>query len=464
MSKGRLLVVDDEVNVRRSMEMIHEGAGYEVHCVETGEAALDFLTACSEAARPDLVYLDIQMPGIDGLETLGRIRERWPGQAVVMISGHANVEGAVAAMKAGALDFLEKGFSKARLLASTEAALERGELRREVAALRDRVEGAGEILGRSEAMQALREQIARVAPTPARVLITGESGTGKELVARAIHRSSLRARAPYLRLNCAAVPEELIESELFGAVRGAYTGAVETREGKFGAANGGTLFLDEIGDMSTRVQTKLLRALQEGEIEKVGSHEVEKVDVRVLSATNKNLDEEVAAGRFREDLFYRLAVVPLHLPPLRARKDDIPLLASHFAARYAEENSLPARELEPPVLARLARHDWPGNIRELRNVVERVLIMGPGELPAALGEGRPAPGGGLPKGEAELLALIAERLLGRPLKEVRIGVEKALVSAALARHGGNVTRAAGDLGLERTNLHKKIKQLGMEEG
>jgi DNA-binding NtrC family response regulator len=462
MSKGRLLVVDDEVNVRRSMEMIHEGAGYEVHCVETGEAALDFLAACSEAARPDLVYLDIQMPGIDGLETLGRIRERWPGQAVVMISGHANVEGAVAAMKAGALDFLEKGFSKARLLATTAAALERGELRREVAALRDRVEGAGEILGRSEAMQALREQIARVAPTPARVLITGESGTGKELVARAVHRASLRARAPYLRLNCAAVPEELIESELFGAVKGAYTGAVETREGKFGAANGGTLFLDEIGDMSLRVQTKLLRALQEGEIEKVGSHEVEKVDVRVLSATNKNLDEEVAAGRFREDLFYRLAVVPLHLPPLRARKEDIPLLASHFAARYAEENGLPARELEPPVLARLARHDWPGNIRELRNVVERVLIMGPGELPAALGEGRPAPGGGLPKGEQELLAAFAERLLGRPLKEVRISVEKALVSAALARHGGNVTRAAGDLGLERTNLHKKIKQLGME--
>ena len=462
MSKGRLLVVDDEVNVRRSMEMINEGAGYEVHCVETGEAALDFLAACSEVARPDLVYLDIQMPGIDGLETLSRIRERWPAQAVVMISGHANVEGAVTAMKAGALDFLEKGFSKARLLATTAAALERGALRREVAALRDRVEGAGEILGRSEAMQALREQIARVAPTPARVLITGESGTGKELVARAIHRASLRARAPYLRLNCAAVPEELIESELFGVVKGAFTGAIETREGKFGAANGGTLFLDEIGDMSQRVQTKLLRALQEGEIEKVGSHEVEKVDVRVLSATNKTLDDEVAAGRFREDLFYRLAVVPLHLPPLRARQEDIPLLASHFAARYAEENGLPARELEPPVLARLARHDWPGNIRELRNVVERVLIMGPGELPAALGEGRPASGGGLPKGEAELLALVAERLLGRPLKEVRIGVEKALVNAALARHGGNVTRAAGDLGLERTNLHKKIKQLGME--
>ena len=469
MSKGRLLVVDDEVNVRRSMEMIHEGAGYEVHCVETGEAALDFLAACSDAARPDLVYLDIQMPGIDGLETLRRIQDAWPGQPVVMISGHANVEGAVGAMKAGALDFLEKGFSKARLLATTGAAMERGSLRREVASLRARLEAgeAEEILGDSEAMQALREQIARVAPSPARVLITGESGTGKELVARAIHRGSPRAGKPYLRLNCAAVPEELIESELFGVVKGAYTGATETRDGKFGAADGGTLFLDEVGDMSPRVQTKLLRALQEGEIEKVGSHELEKVDVRVLAATNKTLEEEVAAGRFREDLYYRLAVVPIHLPPLRARKEDVPLLAAHFAARYAAENGLPARELQPAVLERLARHDWPGNIRELRNVVERVLIMGSAELASALGlaggSGRgAAPGGGLglAKGEKELLAAVAERLLGRPLKETRIGFERAMVEAALARHDGNVTRAAADLGLERTNLHKKIKQLG----
>jgi two-component system, NtrC family, nitrogen regulation response regulator NtrX len=467
--KGRILVVDDEQNVRRSMEMIHEGAGYEAHCVGSGEEALDFLAACDSAARPDLVYLDIQMPGIDGLETLRRIRAEWPGQAVVMISGHANVEGAVEAMKAGAMDFLEKGFSKARVLSSTEAALERGRLRREVRDLRARLDGQGEILGESAGVEAVREQIARVAPTPARVLITGESGTGKELVARAICRGSQRADKAYLRLNCAAVPEELIESELFGVVKGAYTGAVETRQGKFGAADGGTLFLDEIGDMSLRAQTKLLRALQEGEIEKVGSHETEKVDVRVLAATNKNLEEEVAAGRFREDLYYRLAVVPIALPSLRARKDDLPLLVAHFAESYCRENDLPRREFSVELVERLQRHAWPGNIRELRNVVERLLIMGEGEilqpidLPPELREGAPAPvGAAASLSGDDPFAAIVEVLTGSSLKESRQRFEQALVNSALERHGGNVTRAARDLGLERTNLHKKIKQLGLD--
>ncbi len=465
--KGRILVVDDEQNVRRSLEMIHEGVGYEVHSVGSGEEGLDFLAACASNARPDLVYLDIRMPGIDGLKALRRILEAWPQQAVVMISGHASVEGAVEAMKTGALDFLEKGFSKARVLASTEAAMERGRLRREVRDLRDRLEGGDEILGDSAAILAVKEQIARVAPTPARVLITGESGTGKELVARAVHRGSLRASARYLRLNCAAVPEELIESELFGVVKGAYTGAVETREGKFGAADGGTLFLDEIGDMSPRTQTKLLRALQEGEIEKVGSHETEKVDVRVIAATNKRLEEEVADGRFREDLYYRLAVVPIALPPLRARREDLPLLATSFTERFCEENGLPPRTLSPELLERLQRHAWPGNIRELRNVVERLVIMGAGEtlrpadLPPEILGG--APGAAPPAGSGDPLTDLAESLLGRPLRESRQEFEAALVKAALARHDGNVTRAARDLGLERTNLHKKIKQLGLAE-
>ncbi len=463
--KGRILVVDDEQNVRRSMEMIHEGAGYEAHCVGNGEEALDFLAACDAEARPDLVYLDIQMPGIDGLETLRRIQADWPGQAVVMISGHANVEGAVAAMKSGAMDFLEKGFSKARVLSSTASALERGRLRREVRDLRERLDGDGEILGESPVITALREQINRVAPTPARVLITGESGTGKELVARAVHRGSARADKPYLRLNCAAVPEELIESELFGVIKGAYTGAVETRQGKFGAADGGTLFLDEIGDMSLRAQTKLLRALQEGEIERVGSHETEKVDVRVLAATNKRLDEEVAAGRFREDLYYRLAVVPIALPALRAHRDDLPLLCAFFAESYCRENDLPRREFSAALMDRLQRHAWPGNIRELRNVVERLLIMGeseilqPADLPPELREGAAAP---IAAQVGDPFEIIAEALAGSPLKESRLRFEQALVRSALARHGGNVTRAARDLGLERTNLHKKIKQLGLD--
>ncbi len=463
--KGRILVVDDEQNVRRSMEMIHEGAGYEVHCAGNGEEALDFLAACEASALPDLIYLDIQMPGIDGLETLRRIRAEWPGQGVVMISGHANVEGAVEAMKSGAMDFLEKGFSKARVLSSTEAALERGRLRREVHDLRERLDGQSEILGDSAVMSDLRAQIDRVAPTPARVLITGESGTGKELVARAVHRGSARADRPYLRMNCAAVPEELIESELFGVVKGAYTGAEESRQGKFGAADGGTLFLDEIGDMSPRAQTKLLRALEEGEIERVGSHETEKVDVRVLAATNKCLEDEVAAGRFREDLYYRLAVVPIALPALRERKEDVALLSVFFAERYCRENGLPRREFSTELMDRLQRFAWPGNIRELRNVVERLLIMGagdilqPADLPPELMEGgakTKAVRGGDP------FVDIGEALAGLPLKESRQRFEQALVRSALQRHGGNVTRAARDLGLERTNLHKKIKQLGLD--
>ena len=467
--KGRILVVDDEQNVRRSMEMIHEGAGYEPHCVGSGEEAIAFLESCSEEARPDLIYLDIQMPGIDGLETLRRILAAWPEQVVVMISGHANVENAVEAMKTGAMDFLEKGFSKARVLASTAAAMERGLLRRENLQLRARLEGAGEILGESSAIESVREQIARVAPTVARVLITGESGTGKELVARAIHRGSPRSKQPFLRLNCAAVPEELIESELFGVVRGAFTGAVETREGKFGAADGGTLFLDEIGDMSQRTQTKLLRALQEGEIEKVGSHVTEKVDVRVLAATNKNLEEEVAAGRFREDLYYRLAVVPIPLPPLRVRKEDVVLLAQHFADAFYAENGLPERAFEAELMERLQRHSWPGNIRELRNVVERLIIMGRGptlaaaDLPPELrGEGTVSRPAGARDAEVRIAALAAS-LLGSSLKDSRLRFESAMIEAALARHEGNVTRAARDLGLERTNLHKKIKQLGLHQ-
>ena len=460
---GRILVVDDERNIGATMTMIHEGAGYEVAAAASGPEALALLAAPGEPF--DLVYLDIQMPGMDGMEVLERLRAERPELAVVMISGHATVERAVEALKLGAVDFLEKGFSKARLLATTRSVMERLRLRRENADLRARVAGGGEILGTSEAIAAVREQIARVAPTPARVLITGESGTGKELAARAIHQGSARAGGPFVRVNCAAIPEELIESELFGVTKGAYTGADRTREGRFAAADGGTLFLDEIGDMSLKTQTKVLRALQEGEFEKVGSKETERVDVRVLAATNKDLEAEVAAGRFREDLYYRLAVIPLRMPPLRARKEDVPLLAERFAAAYCAENGLPPRPFAPATLERLARQSWPGNVRELRNQVERLLIMSRGETvePADL----PDAEGGPPPAHRDLdaaLADLAERLRGEPLRESRRRFERAMVRLALDRHGGNVTRAARDLGLERTNLHKKIRQLGMAAG
>ncbi|MCP4545003.1 MAG: sigma-54-dependent Fis family transcriptional regulator [bacterium] len=460
---GRILIVDDEQNIRRTMEMIHEGAGYEVKSVAGGEEALELFAQGDKGWH--LVYLDIMMPGLDGMETLQRLLELKPEQSIVMISGHASVERAVEALKMGAADFLEKGFSKARLLATTESVLERTTLRRENAALRAMVADRGEILGNSLAIQAVRGQIDKVAPTTARVLITGESGTGKELVARAIHDGSLRSGGPFIRLNCAAVPEELIESELFGVVKGAFTGADRTRDGRFQAADGGTLFLDEIGDMSLRTQTKVLRVLQENEFEKVGSQETLKVDVRVIAATNKHLDEETASGRFREDLYYRLAVVPIQLPPLRARKEDIAQLAHTFASRYCEQNTLPIKSFSSAAMERLGRYRWPGNIRELKNQVERLLIMSAGSeievedlSPELLGAIEPVRN---KHDWTSLMTSLAEMVDGRPLSETRRAFETALIRLTLERHEGNVTRAARDLGVERTNLHKKIRQLGL---
>ncbi len=461
--KGRILVVDDEKNIGRSMEMIHESEGHEVVSVHAGDEALVML---EKHGAFDLVYLDIQMPGMDGIETLEKIRERWPELAVVMISGHATVEKAVEALKLGAVDFLEKGFSKSRLLATTAAVMERVSLRRENRELRRNLEAEDEIIGESDALRMVREQIQRVAPSPARVLITGESGTGKELVARAIHRASERAKGPFVRVNCAAIPEGLIESELFGVVKGAYTGADRDREGKFSAADGGTLFLDEIADMSLNTQTKVLRALQEGEFEKVGGGKTEKVDVRVLAATNKKLETAVAEGEFREDLYYRLAVVPIHLPPLRARKEDIPLLVERFQSEFESRYGLPAKRMEPETLERLTRHAWPGNIRELRNQVERLLIMGgesigPEDLPPELV-------GGDSKARFrsldEAMGALADTLAGQPLGECKNLFEREIIRLALERRQGNVTRAAQDLGVERTNLHKKIRRLGLSEG
>ncbi|RMF67849.1 MAG: sigma-54-dependent Fis family transcriptional regulator, partial [Calditrichaeota bacterium] len=366
-----ILVVDDEKNIRRSLEMICSGEGYTVKTAADGAEAMRVLNA----ERVDLVLLDVVMPGTDGLEVLRKIKKETPETVVIMISGNATVQNAVAATKEGAYDFIEKPISKEKLLISLKNALESRTLQRENLELRQQISGRFQMIGESRAMKEILEQIAKVAPTNGRVLIQGESGTGKELIARAIHENSLRKSGPFIKVNCAAIPEELIESELFGSVKGAYTGATETREGKFSLADGGTLFLDEVGDMSLKVQAKVLRVLQEGEFEKVGGQKTIKVDVRVLAATNKDLEAEVRAGTFREDLYFRLNVVPIVSPPLRRRKEDIPILVQSFIESYARENGVRSKQVSAEAMQALRNYDWPGNIRELKNMVERLMIM-----------------------------------------------------------------------------------------
>jgi two-component system nitrogen regulation response regulator NtrX len=468
----RVLIVDDERNIRRTFTMVLAAEGYEVDSAESGEDGL----ARSLANRPDVAIVDVRLPGMDGLELLRRLREHDVELPVIMISGHGTIATAVEATRHGAFDFIEKPLGKERLLVAIRNALDRRELGREVRDLRDKVKRRTVMVGESAPLQAIREQIRRVGPTAARVLITGESGTGKELVARAVHEASERRAGPFVKVNCAAIPEELIESELFGAVKGAYTGSTQTRDGKFLQADGGTLFLDEIGDMSLKAQAKVLRALQEGEIERVGGSDTIKVDVRVVAATNKDLAAEVAAGRFREDLYFRLNVVPVHVPPLRERPGDIALLAEHLLSAYLDENGLPQRRLDDGALLTLQRLPWPGNIRELGNAVERLAILTVGAaitaqdlalcgVGAATGTGAPAvrAGGG---GQAATGAVVpawdlaAVRRAGG-LAAARQQFEKDLVEAALREADGNVSGAARLLGLDRTNLHKKIQAYGL---
>jgi two-component system nitrogen regulation response regulator NtrX len=475
---GRVLIIDDEANVRKTMEMIHRNAGWRTASAESGAAALDIL---ADQAF-DLVYLDLAMPERGGIDVLKDIKLRLPDQMVVILTGQASIEKAVEATRLGAFDFLEKDCSKERILLTSKNALELASLDRENRVLRGKVAKRQEFLGKSKAHDEILRQIDRVAPTDARVLIVGESGTGKELIAQEIHDRSNRAGKPFVKVNCAAIPEDLIEAELFGSVKGAFTGSVASREGKFQAADGGTILLDEVGDMSLRVQTKVLRAIQEGEIERVGSDKTITVDVRVLAATNKNLEEEIAAGRFREDLYFRLNVVPVLARPLRERPEDIPFLANSFIQAYCTENGLPEKRLDDRVLELLERYSWPGNVRELRNQVERLMIMSPGrtvhveDLSPEIRSGSPAGAGGQPVGNpwgqipdqhssiaSQLRSLESEIEAGAlTLKQARRGFERRLIQRALERHGWNVTRAAGELGLERTALHKKIKALGLE--
>ena len=458
---GRILVVDDEPNIIRSFQMILGGEGFTVEGAASGEEALERLAA--EAF--DAVFLDLNLPGIDGIEVLRRVRADRPGLPVVMVSGQGTIERAVEATQLGALDFMEKPFSRDRVLLEARNAMELHELRREN--LRLKGDPLARIRGESAVMAKLREEVERVGPTEARVLIRGESGTGKELVARALHELSPRAGGPFVKLNCAAIPQELIESELFGAVKGAYTGATAAREGRFAAAAGGTLFLDEIADMSLAAQAKVLRVLQEGEFEPVGSTRTRKVDVRVVAASHRDLKEGVREGWFREDLYYRLEVVPIEVPPLRRREGDVALLLDHFLRHFADEHGVTAPAVHPAAAKLLASHAWPGNVRELMNLAERQVILrhgleiGRDDLPGEMRDPAAAGAAGAVAGPDGAAGTSAYAHL--PLKEAKQALERDLVREALERHQGNVTRAARDLGLERTNLHKRIRALGLRD-
>jgi DNA-binding NtrC family response regulator len=461
-----IFVVDDEKNIRRTVRMVLEGEGFAVEEASSGEEALARLTEVSA----DVMLLDVQLPGISGLETIERIAKLKNPEAqptIIMISGHATLADAVRATKAGAYDLIEKPLDRERLMVALRNALERRAMAREVEGLRAMADERFEMVGRSAPMAALYAQIAKVAPTRTRVLITGESGTGKELIARALHRSSALADKPFVKVNCAAIPPELIESELFGHERGAFTGATARKRGLFEIADGGTIFLDEVGDMIASAQAKVLRVLQSGEFSRVGGEQALKVEVRVLAATNRDLQAAVAAGQFREDLYFRLNVVPLRAPPLRERPEDVPLLCASFVEIACRENGMKVKVISPEALAMLAAYPWPGNVRELRNVIERLVILsdesiGVGDLPeeieAEVARRRRETTASLT--ELPRVELPAEaRAL--PLREFRDHMEREYIRIKLEENGWNISRTATLLGIERTNLHKKMRALGL---
>jgi len=450
---ARILVVDDEPNTRTTLRRALELEGYDVNTASTVREARD---ALKEGA--DLCLLDVRLPDGDGLDLLSSLAQGGLPMPVVMMSGHATIDDAVRATQLGARDFLEKPISQDRLLLTIGNVLELRRLEQENAALREeaRVLGDDEMLGRAPAMQALIAQATRVAASEGRLLITGENGTGKELLARFVHRSSARRDRPFVSLNCAAVPSELIESELFGHEKGAFTGAIKQKVGKFERAHRGTLFLDEVGDMPAAMQAKLLRVLQTGEVERVGGNDTIRVDARVLSATNKDLRAEIAAGRFREDLYYRLNVVELAIPPLRDRKSDIPVLVERFLIETSARNHRKVPKLSDHAMGLLASYDYPGNVRELRNLIERIVILAaPGE--DVLDEREV--GKLLPLGRRSEPPATYQP--GKKLSELVDEAERAIVLAALEAHNNVVAEAARSLGVERSNFHKKLKALGI---
>ncbi|MEO8379851.1 MAG: sigma-54 dependent transcriptional regulator [Acidobacteriota bacterium] len=446
----RILVIDDETGIREAIRMTLEYEGYKIDEARSGQDGLD------KAAKVpyDAILLDIKMPILDGIEVLENLREQKILTPVVMVSGHGDVHTAVECTKRGAYDFLEKPLNRDKLLLTVRNAVRQRSLEEENTELKEKQEKEYQLIGQSPLMADLKSQIDRAAPTKATVLITGESGTGKELVAREIHRSSSRSKQPFIQVNCAAIPDELIESELFGHEKGSFTGAVRKQTGKFVAADGGTIFLDEIGDMSLRTQAKVLRVLQEGDVEPVGSAAVVKVDVRVIAATNKDLTEEIRNGRFREDLYYRLNVIPIRTPPLRERRDDVPVLAQHFARLFSEEHNYHPKKFTPNALRALGDAPWRGNVRELRNMIERLVIMVPADsidvsdLPAEFFR--------------TPVDIISTAMRLSTLQDFKDEAEKAFIVAKLREHGWNVSKTAEAIDTPRSNLYKKIEQYNIK--
>ncbi|MDI6854940.1 MAG: sigma-54 dependent transcriptional regulator [Deltaproteobacteria bacterium] len=449
-----ILVVDDEPQIRETVAGILTDEGFEVLAAAEGEAALKL----AGEERPDLVLLDISMPGADGLEVLQELKRQHPALPVVMISAYGSVENAVKATRLGAYDFIEKPPHAEKIVLSVKNALELARLTEENRRLRQQTSQEREIIGTSPAIQQLREKLHIVAPTNASVLITGENGTGKELVARALHHMSRRSHRAFIEVNCAAIPEDLIESELFGHEKGSFTGATARRQGKFDLAHGGTLFLDEIGDMSLKTQAKILRILEEQRFERVGGSRPIQVDVRIIAATNKNLEEEIARGSFREDLYHRINVIPLHVPPLRERREDIPLLAAHFLKELAQDNETPPKTISPRALEVLAGLPWPGNVRELKNFIWRLAILAPGPHLDVQDLSLASPAAAAPASPGGLEGLLALS----DFREARSEFEREFLRRKLAQHHGSVSATAAAVGLERSHLYRKLRAYGLE--
>ncbi|MDQ3069268.1 MAG: sigma-54 dependent transcriptional regulator [Acidobacteriota bacterium] len=453
--KPRILVIDDEQAIRESMRMILEYEGYDFLQSASAQEGMTLI----ERESPDLVFLDIKMPGMDGLEALGRIKVTHETLPVVIVSGHGTVSTAVDATRKGAFDFIEKPLERERVLLTIRNALDQSRLRDENRTLKRAVEVRHQMVGESSGVRTVMDQVGRAAPSNATVLILGESGVGKELVARAIHRNSNRSRERFVQVNCAAIPEELIESELFGHEKGSFTGATEKQIGKFEQADKGTIFLDEVGDMSPKTQAKVLRVLQEGEVERLGSARTIKVDVRVIAATNKDLEEEIAQNRFREDLYYRLKVIPIVVPALRERPEDIPLLARHFADLFSRDNNRRPARFTPAALELIQHHRWKGNVRELRNTVERLIIMSPGDAVDApdvravlrFDQSSKSPSQGSAAEKPGTL---------RGFKE---SVERAFLVEKLREHNWNISKTAEVIDTPRSNLYKKLEQYGIKQ-
>jgi two-component system nitrogen regulation response regulator NtrX len=448
---ARLLVVDDEKGIRDALVQLFEYEGHRVSAAEDGVSGIDL----ASKTHPDVIFLDVKMPGLDGLDVLARIKEEDPSALVVMISGHGTIDTAVEATRKGAYDFLEKPLDSDRLLVTLSRALELKGLTRSMEDLRSQIESRYEIVGNSYSIRQVLERVERVAPTEARVLITGENGTGKELVARAIHRLSARAERPFVEVNCAAIPSELIESALFGHIKGSFTGAVADRAGKFEQADGGTLFLDEVGDMSLDAQAKALRALEEGVITRVGGSKAITVDVRVIAATNKDLARAIEDGQFREDLFYRLNVVPIHVPPLRERREDVPMLVQHFADIMAKREGGPAHTFDGGAIQRLVDLPWPGTVRELRNTVERLTILGSGDRVRAEDVDL------LAAGRAQGQGVASEILAAETFADFKDRAERAYIAQRLRENDWNVAETARRIDMPRSNLSKNIEKYGL---